>query len=70
MAAISELGDRLTELFIREAQAIDGSVGPRWLGRKEAYEACAEAVTKATTRKMVVWPEVMIKFCVPSEAKP
>jgi len=69
LQAIGELGDRLTELFIKEAQAIDGTTDPRWLGRKEAYEACANAVTKATTRKMVVWPEVHIKFMVPSEAK-
>lgn len=68
--AIGEMGDRLSELFLREAKAIDGTVDQRWLGRKEAYEACAEAVTKATTRRMIVWPEVAIKFTVPSEAKP
>lgn len=68
--AIGEMGDALSELFWREAKAIDGSTDPRWLGRKEAYEACAEAVTKATTRRMIVWPEVAIKFTVPAEAKP
>lgn len=76
--AIGEMGDALSELFMREANLIrdeqvkGGPMGidPRRAGQREVYEACAEAVTKATTRRMVVWPEVAIKFTVPSEAKP
>lgn len=76
--AIGEMGDALSELFMREANAIrdeqrtGGPCGldPTRAGMKAAYEACAEAVTKATTRKMIIWPEVAIKFTVPAEAKP
>ena len=78
LKAVEEMGTALTELFTREANAIrdeqraGGPTGidPRRAGMRDAYEACAEAVIKATTRKMIVWPEVAIKFSVPAEAKP
>lgn len=69
MNAIGELGDRLAELFIREAQQLRVTRDERLLGKADAYEACANAVTKATTRRMMVWPDVSIKFTVPREAK-
>jgi hypothetical protein len=78
LRAVEEMGTALTALFDREANIIrdeqraGGPTGidPRRAGMRDAYEACAEAVTKATTRKMIVWPEVAIKFTVPAEAKP
>lgn len=79
--AIEDMGTQFTELFEREAQNIEDAhegnkvrpfhpMDPRMIGRKEAYEACALAMIKGTTRKMIVWPSVEIKFTVPSEAKP
>ena len=81
LTAIEDMGTQFTELFEREAQAIAdahegnkvrpfGPLDPQMLGRKEAYEACAHAMIKGTTRKLIVWPTVDIKFTVPSEAKP
>ena len=70
--AVEEMGTALTELFEREAKALEDKHNPNTVGRREAYEACALAVIKATTRKMVMIApmDFQIRFRVPAEAKP
>ncbi len=68
---IEAFGTALAELFEREAEALGAPEdGTRIDGLRSAYLACAEAATKASTRKLIVWPEVAIRFTIPAEAKP
>lgn len=72
LRAVEDHGTQLTELFEREARQCLGS-DDRSIGRREAYEACALATIKATTRKILINGQTMvphIQFKIPLEAKP
>jgi hypothetical protein len=63
----------LADTFEREARISDGSVTmteDRRAGQAEAFRAAAEAVVKASTRNMYLFPEPWIGYCAPCEARP
>lgn len=61
----------LSDTFEREARIADALVSvseERRSGRAEAYRACAEAVIKAATPHMFIFPEPWIGYIAPVEA--
>ena len=67
MAEIDRVTTELADLFARFSRAPEGATDFQ-RGQADAFERAAHACNKAGTRKMIVWPEVAIKFTVPGDA--